>query len=57
LAAAISAVRRAGIWLLAGIAQFDVERDVAVAHLEVLDGFGADEILAGVGIDDGGEGL
>ena len=57
LAAAISAVRRAGDLALGRVAQFDVEGDVAVVDLQVLERFGADEILAGVGVDDGREGL
>ena len=51
-AAAISALRSAGIWLFAGIAEFDVEGDVAAFDAQVLDLPGRDEILAGVRVDD-----
>ena len=57
-AAAISARRSASICDLAGIAELDVEGHVAAgvdAHVAQL--LGGDEIAAGLGVDDGLEGL
>ena len=42
---------------LGGITQLDVERDVPVVDLQVLHRLGADEVLAGIGVGDGREGL
>ena len=38
---------------LGRIAELDVERNIAAADLDVLDAAAADEILAGIGVDDG----
>ena len=57
LAAAISARRKRRNLALGGVAEFDVERHVAASDLEVLQRLGGDEIFAGVGINNGLQGL
>jgi hypothetical protein len=37
--------------VFAGVGELNVDDDAAGAELDLLDGFAADEILAGVGID------
>jgi hypothetical protein len=52
-AAAISALRSAGMLALAGVAELDVEGHVAVFDAQVLQLARADEIAPGVGVGDG----